>query len=58
MKKAKIQIFPYFTKEFTALLMELCGLRLTNAFHLSILQVAYEFISLCFGAGHMDQMQD
>lgn len=57
-KKAKTKKFPYFTKEFLALLMELCRLTLTNAFHISILQVAYQFIRLCFGAGHMDQMQD
>lgn len=58
MKKAKPKNFPYLTKEFIALLVELCGLTLTNALHFSILQVAYQFIRLCFGAGHMDQMQD
>lgn len=58
LKKPGKKNVPNFTEEFLALLMELCGLRLTNAFHLSILQVAYQFNSLCFGAGHMDQMQD
>lgn len=57
-EKSQDKNFPYFTKEFIALLMEFCGLTLTNAFHVSILQVAYQFIRLCFGAGHMDQMQD
>lgn len=51
MKNAQTEIFPYFTKEFIAVLMELCGLTLTNAFHFSILQVAYQFLRLCFMQG-------